>query len=192
MESEAVKRGLGAPTKLTPKVQRDFVAIIRRSGFYSDACAAVGITESTFQNWRNRGEANEQPFFDFLVAVRRAEIDRRQGYLEESKKRGAKKHDAREIQWRAQVTDPERFSIKHHVVVQQQLDSAIARLKEEFADEPETLERALSAIAGESRGGGVGGHPHSARPGDAEGGDAAGVDPLEAITTTTGIPRPGG
>jgi hypothetical protein len=148
---------LGAPTKLTPQVQRDFVKVIKLSGFYRDACAAVGISEQTLARWREQGDAGEEPYRGFCEALKKAEIERRASYLRESAKRGAKKNDAKEIQWRAAVTDPDVFSIKHHVVVQQQIDLALDNLKQEFRNEPFILERALSAIAGQPSGGGVGG-----------------------------------
>lgn len=182
----------GRPTKLTKELQREFVKIISETGLYRDACLATGISPDTLTDWKRRGADGVEPFAGFLRALTLAEVQRRRGYIAESKRRGAKKNDPREVQWRAAVTDPEVFSIKHHVVVQQQLDAAIARLREEFADEPETLERALSAIAGESRGGGAGGDALPEGAGDAAGGDTAGAHPLEAVVATTGIPRPVG
>jgi hypothetical protein len=148
---------LGQPTKLTPQAQRTFVKIIKLSGFYRDACAAIGISEETLANWRERGAAKEQPYLGFLEALKKAEIERRASYLRDSAKRGAKKNDAKEIQWRAAVTDPDVFSIKHHVVIQQQIDVALERLKQEFRNEPHILERALGAIALQPSSGGVGG-----------------------------------
>lgn len=183
---------IGAPTKLTPALQRDFMRVIRRSGFLRDACAVVGITEETLSRWRHWGAAGKEPYRGFCEALKRAEVDRRQEYLRESERRGKKRNDPREIQWRAAVTDPEVFSIKHHVVVQQQLDAAVVRLKEEFAGEPEILERALSAIAGESRGAGVGGAAGPEGDGLPEGGDAADAHPLDTLAAAAGIPRPGG
>ena len=153
---KAKPKKVGQPTKLTPQLQRTFVKVIRLSGFYRDACSAVGISDETLSNWRERGAAGEEPFVGFVGALKKAERDRRANYLLESAKRGAKKSDAKEIQWRAAVTDPETFSIKHHVVVQQQLDLAISNLKQEFRNEPFILERALSAIAGQSSPGGAG------------------------------------
>lgn len=182
----------GRPTKLTPAVRRTFLRIIKDSGFYRDACAAVGIDETTLANWREKGGAGVEPYLGFVQALKAAEVERRQGYLRESKKRGAKKHDAREIQWRAAVTDPEVFSVKHHLVVQQQLDLAISRLKQEFQNEPDVLERALGAIAGASRSTGVGGFEGAAGEEVASASDAAGVDSLGAVTTAVGVPRPGG
>lgn len=182
----------GRPTKLTPGLQRDFLRVIRRSGFQRDACAVVGITEDTLAMWKRWGAEGREPFRGFTEALKKAEVERRQSYLRESERRGKKRNDPREIQWRAAVTDPEVFSIKHHVVVQQQLDAAVARLKEEFAGEPEILERALSAIAGESRGGGTGGPAGPEGDGLAEGGDAADAHPLAALAAAAGIPRPGG
>jgi hypothetical protein len=182
----------GRPTLLTPQVQKTFVKVIRESGFYRDACVAVDISEQTLARWRELGAKGEQPYSGFCEALRKAEVERRASYLRESKRRGAKKNDPREVQWRAAVTDPEQFSIKHHVVVQQQLDAALARLKEEFADEPHILERALSAIAGESRGTGAGGDTGEAGDVDAGGGTSVDADSLEAIATAAGVPRPRG
>lgn len=185
------KRSPGAPTKLTPQVQKTFMRVVRK-GFLRSACVAVGISEETLSEWRRRGAAKEQPYVGFTEALAVAIADRQQGYLDESKKRGAKKHDTREIQWRAAVTDPEVFSIKHHLVVQQQLDAAIIRIKERFRDRPLILEEILSAIVGESGSGGAGAVEGPAGPVLTVGGQAAEPDSIEAVTTTIGVPRPGG
>jgi hypothetical protein len=182
----------GAPTKLTPQLQRTFTPIIKLSGFYRDACAAVGISEETLADWRRRGAAGDQPYAGFSEALKKAEIERRQNYLKESMQRGAKKNDAKEIQWRAAVTDPETFSVKHHVVFQQEIDHAIDRLKQEFRNEPYILERAIAAIAGQSSGGGVGGdapQPQGALAGGV--GDAhpgAGGEGVRAATALEAAP----
>ena len=183
---------VGRPTDLTPALQKTFVKVIRQTGFYRDACIAAGISDTTLAKWRERGANGEEPFAGFVRALAAAEAERRLGYIEESKKRGAKKNDPREVHWRAAVTDPDVFSIKHHIVVQQQLDAAIARLKEEFADEPVILERALSAIAGESRRGGVGSDAGAEGAIDADGGEAAVADSVGSLTAAAGVPRPGG
>lgn len=125
--------------------------VIKASGFYRDACVAVGISEQTLANWRTRGVAGEAPFVGFFEALLKAESERRLSYLAESKKRGAKKNDAREVHWRAAVTDPDVFSIKHHEIIREELKAACERVIEEFKNEPAILERALSALAAEDR-----------------------------------------
>ena len=86
---------IGAPTKLTPALQRDFMRVIRRSGFLRDACAVVGITEETLSRWRHWGAAGKEPYRGFCEALKRAEVDRRQEYLRESERRGKKRNESR-------------------------------------------------------------------------------------------------
>lgn len=46
------------------------------------AAAAAGISESTWQAWRRRGEAGEEPYATFLARVNEADAERASSYLE--------------------------------------------------------------------------------------------------------------
>ena len=56
------------------------------------------------------------------------------------------KKDFRGILAIAALTEPQEFTPKLHMIVEQQLTEAIDRLKAEFEDEPDLYERILQAI----------------------------------------------
>ena len=47
---------MGRRTTLTPEVQDDLVKIIQIGNYYATACRYVGVPESTFYRWLERGE----------------------------------------------------------------------------------------------------------------------------------------
>jgi hypothetical protein len=75
---------MGRPTKLTDARHRKIVADIRAGNFAQIAAVASGITEQTYYNWLNRGQADlgsEEPsdhvsiYAKFFEAVKRAEAE---------------------------------------------------------------------------------------------------------------------
>ncbi len=51
-----VKRRIGRPSKLTPETEARIVSAVRCGASFKSACMAGGISERTFQRWRQKGE----------------------------------------------------------------------------------------------------------------------------------------
>ena len=52
-------RRAGRPSKLTPELKEEILTAIRDGGCtYADACLKVGINESTFHRWKQKGIAH--------------------------------------------------------------------------------------------------------------------------------------
>lgn len=71
----------GRPTKLDAEAANAIVAILQKGLPIDDACAAAGISDTTFQRWMRKGEAalkarNPKPeaaqFREFCTAVKKA------------------------------------------------------------------------------------------------------------------------
>lgn len=45
----------GRPTKLTPKLQKEIMTVIRSGNYIETACAYVGINKDTYYEWMKRG-----------------------------------------------------------------------------------------------------------------------------------------
>lgn len=70
----------GRPTKLTPEVQSQIVALIRGGAFGHVAARAVGVSKSTYFDWLRRGEAAKGgKYVDFRDAVDKARAYARMG-----------------------------------------------------------------------------------------------------------------
>ena len=66
----------GRPTSLSPEVQKKICDAIAAGNYYQAACSYAGIEYQTFRNWMKAGkDASEGPFFDFFLAVLKAEAD---------------------------------------------------------------------------------------------------------------------
>lgn len=64
----------GAPLKLTPKLQKEFVDYIAEGQYFETACGLCKIHYTTFRIWMIKGAAEESGMYhDFMVAVNEAE-----------------------------------------------------------------------------------------------------------------------
>lgn len=63
----------GRKIKLNDKLQAALRDCIAAGVRVVDACAHVGVAESTYYGWLKRGEAGEVPFAEFLEAINRAQ-----------------------------------------------------------------------------------------------------------------------
>jgi hypothetical protein len=105
------------------------------------------ISEQTLARWRGSGEAEpNSEFGEFCRALEAARVERRRWYRAEVLKFAREKKDFRGILAIAALTEPQEFTPKLHMIVEQQLTEAIDRLKVEFESEPELCERILQAI----------------------------------------------
>jgi len=65
--------GIGRPTKCTPKAIARIVRMLTLGGTINSACRAGGIDPVTYYSWLKRGEEGEEPFVNFLNAVKEAQ-----------------------------------------------------------------------------------------------------------------------
>lgn len=66
---------LGRPTLLTKDLQQRIYDRIIAGNYAEVAARACGISRATFYNWKRRGEDGEQPYADFVDAVKSAEAE---------------------------------------------------------------------------------------------------------------------
>jgi transposase len=63
---------MGNETKLNPEVTEIICQYIEKGNSYETAAQAVGICRVTIYNWIERGEKGEEPFLQFLQAIKKA------------------------------------------------------------------------------------------------------------------------
>ena len=120
-----------------------------------DAATMAGISVKTVLGWvakgRKQGNVRNKEYAAFVDSMELARAKRRAFFRNKIIQKGDERGDWRAYAFIASVTEPEAFGQRVHVVVEQELTSAIDRLKSEFshASEIKILERALAAIAGE-------------------------------------------
>lgn len=67
---------MARPTKLTPELQERLLADIRIGLPYAKAAERAGITETSFYNWKERGQTEKSGiYFEFLKEVKKAVTD---------------------------------------------------------------------------------------------------------------------
>ena len=73
-------RRAGRPSKLTPELKEEILTVIGKGGCtYADACLKAGISTSTFQLWKQKGQ--EQQKGRFSAHLKKAEAEFRAHYL---------------------------------------------------------------------------------------------------------------
>lgn len=121
---EEVRQG-GRPSKLTPEVQEIIVTAVRHGLYYEDAANMAGVTYDSLNNWRKRGEAEnerrandrvkentalwerEEPYFQFFNAIKRAEGAALFGWMQKIEKAADEQWQA--AAWKAERRYPERY-----------------------------------------------------------------------------------
>jgi hypothetical protein len=65
----------GRPSRLTPKVEKEFVGLIKAGNYIETACATVGIGRSTYYDWRKKADESTKPnkYTRFMDEVRKAQ-----------------------------------------------------------------------------------------------------------------------
>lgn len=162
-----------------------------------DACLLVGISPDAFMAWVRKGEAQSKgKYRSFVNQLLGARAERRKSYKIQIQRAAldrklGEKHiagDWRATAFLATVVEKDEFGPRVHLIVEDQLRSAVERLKKEFSgpDDDAILERALSAVAGEVRDGGA--TEASARASIAFSGLSEESDPASTIRAAAGVP----
>lgn len=169
---------MGRPTKLTPETQKLICEQLRKCGTLEDAAAVAGVDSFTIRRWRAKGlEQKTGPYRAFCAAVDRALHDRRVAREQLLVDHG--EQDWRAMAWLMERTEPKRYAPRVRVHVEEELTHAIERLTEAFADRPDVLELALSALAGADRSGEAASDPLEAGGADDPGREAVQPAPAE-------------
>jgi len=112
------------------------------------ACTEVGIARSTFYEWLRLGlDAPSGPHRQFSDAIKKAQASaeaRDLAVIDAAAQTGVWQAAA----WKLERRNPERWSLRVRGAVLEELNSALDRLKREFASEPRLYERVLVAMSG--------------------------------------------
>lgn len=60
----------GAPTLLTPEIQKKICSALNNGNFIETACEYAGIGKTTFYLWLEKGEQGRPEYVDFMNSVR--------------------------------------------------------------------------------------------------------------------------
>ena len=61
------------PTKCTPELTERICEYLASGCYVCTACDLCGIDQSTYHRWRERGENGEEPYCEFVKAIKDAE-----------------------------------------------------------------------------------------------------------------------
>jgi hypothetical protein len=182
---------VGRPPKLTAEIQKAFCAQLVTGATYETAAAVIGVSSSAITHWMRKGrDATRGPFAEFFRAVTKARGEVVQRLLARAQKRCQPKKDG------GIDADPlpllavldRSYSPQVRVQVTSELSAGLDRLEQEFADEPEILERILVALAEEAGPGAVTSSPRARAYEDPRSGSSVGA--RDAIGDAEDLPRP--
>lgn len=140
---------MGRPTSLTPEVQRIIVAAISRGHYLEIAGNLAGVPYRTLASWRERGEAGEAPYADFLHATKKAEAeaeDRLLGEIGDARAAvvGATGADLWQAKaWIMERRWPARWSGRVRLTVNEELSNVLKRIEQKL--DPETFAKVVDA-----------------------------------------------
>ncbi len=110
-----MKRPPGRPSKLTADIQSRIVSAVRCGASFKNACVAAGISERTFQRWRQKGEHQgaKTEYRRFWRDLTQAEQEGQTARLAIIQK--AARNDWRAAAWLLERMNPERFSLRYKI-----------------------------------------------------------------------------
>lgn len=160
--------------------ERTLLDVIEVTGSDTVACVKARVPRSSFALWLQKGrqdrEAGLETYWtEFLGRIEGARVDRTFKLEQLIRDDALKERRAESAKWKLERIDPKRYGQRIRVQVEEELNDALERLQREFGDEPETLERILSAIAGTS-----GPAPSESAPGPEDGADDSGSQAVSA------------
>lgn len=137
---------MGRNSKLTPELQEKICESLENGNYIETTCLSVGINQSTFYDWLNRGEQeNNSLYTEFSKAVTRSQAKAEEKLLKLVL-------DSAPKDWRAAVWILERrFSERWantqrvNILVEKQLEEITNALQNKLS--PEVYETVIRAIA---------------------------------------------
>ncbi len=133
---------MARPTSLTPEVQARVVEALERGHYRSTAVRLAKISERTLYNWLERGEKGEEPYAEFMQAIKEAEavaednllvaISTAQPGIPGEGGRGADPWQSRA--WVMERRWPKRWAARVRPAVTEELDAFTDRLQRRLDD----------------------------------------------------------
>jgi len=105
---------MGRRTKLTEERIEKIIRFIKIGTPIKEACIAVGISEQTYYNWKNRGEtAKSGKYLEFFESIKKAECESIVRDLTNIEKKA--QEDWKASAWRLERRHPQLFGKREHV-----------------------------------------------------------------------------
>lgn len=146
---------MGRPTSLTPEVQEAICKALRAGNYLEQAASAGGIHRDTLRSWMQRGATGEEPFAEFLGAVKEAE-DKGERLLLRQVRAGVDNWQSRA--WVLERRWPKRWAARVRQAVTEELDAFTDRLQRRLDDA--TYRKVLDASREDAPGEGAGSQQH--------------------------------
>ena len=113
---KVTKREPGRPTLCTPEMVDALVVRVRAGVPIKRAVGAIGISESAFYKWMERGEAGESPYVELMERVTRARNQTAAAMAEVVVQAGLD-GDVKAAQWYLERRDPQHWGKSADTVV---------------------------------------------------------------------------
>lgn len=153
----------GRPTSLTPEVLAVIVDAVRKGNYFRTAAQLAGICERTFYSWQERGLKGEEPYSEFLHAVKSAEAEAESKLLDEIRcaqgsipGEGGRGPDLWQSKaWVMERRWPKRWATRVRTAVTEEIDAFTDRLQRRLDEE--TYRKVLDASREDAPGQGASG-----------------------------------
>ena len=156
MSGERPKK-IGRPSKLTPALSEEMLALIEGGDYPEDAALIVGITRDTYYSWKAKGEEDaaagrRSAFSDFSDSVSRARAKAR-SHAVATMRKAADNGDARFALEYLARTDPEHWAKRDNLSIEHNGKLAVreegnGELMRRIAADPQLLSHLTAIEAG--------------------------------------------
>lgn len=127
---------MARPTDLTPELSQQLITALSAGAPIKDACAFVGIAETTYHNWMNRGQKarkGDERFVEFMQSATRARVMARVSAVTVIRT-AIQKGSSDDARWFLERSDPANWGRKD-VLIQLGLDPALLKQLKMTADD---------------------------------------------------------
>lgn len=127
---------MARPTDLTPELSLQLIQALSSGVPIKDACAFVGIAETTYHNWMDRGRKarkGDELFIEFMKSATRARVMARVGAVAVIRK-SVQDGNSEDARWFLERSDPANWGRKD-MLIQLGIDPALLKQLKQNADE---------------------------------------------------------
>lgn len=150
------KNPVGAQPTISKEVTEKICADLRMLMSYRGAATRHGVGETTFWEWMRRGGVESGGIYqEFRKSVLKAVSDGEAIALGSGEKHAIENKSETWYRWKLESRFPKDYAKQVRVYIEQEMDTALERLEEAFANAPKRINRELAldiaflAIAGD-------------------------------------------